>query len=164
MIVRMLVRDRVMRTLFVLAQRPKSVGKKIGRSGSILAPIQDASTPIKSIATPDSRVRSEFIAELRARDTLRTVAITSEGKSHEASLHTAVSSEMLSAIESQDSSVSFWHRDVRIASTCCLKTETDSICAKGQKRPTATSNIEHFTLVTTIVQGEWVLITWSCSF
>jgi hypothetical protein len=105
--VRMLVRARVTKTLLVLAQRASSVGKKMGRSGSKLGPMPDANTPSKSIARPDNLVRSEFIAELRGREKLRMVATISEGKLHESSLHRVVSVEMLRAIASQDSSVSF---------------------------------------------------------
>ena len=68
---------RVMTTLFVRPQRVRRTGKKSGRRGSNPAPRPDARTPTRSMAAPESRVLSEFMAFVRGREIDRTIWIRS---------------------------------------------------------------------------------------
>lgn len=79
--VKMQVLARAMTTLFVRPHRARRTGKKIGRSGSNPAPSPDARTLTRSMATPESRVLSEFMAFVRGRDMDRMMRRRSAVKS-----------------------------------------------------------------------------------
>jgi hypothetical protein len=57
------------------------MGKKMGRSGSNPTPRPDARTLTKSMAAPESRVLSEFMAFVRGREMDRTMGTRSAVKS-----------------------------------------------------------------------------------
>lgn len=63
MIVMMQVRARLMKTLFVRVQSKINVGKNNGSRGSNGFPSSEAAAPIRSIAAPERRVRSDTAAE-----------------------------------------------------------------------------------------------------
>lgn len=73
------LRAREMKTLFDRVHIVSSPGKKRGMRGSKELSRTRASSLKSSMATPDSRVRSELAALLSGRDTGRTFATVSRG-------------------------------------------------------------------------------------
>lgn len=70
---------RVTNTLFDRVHIARRVGKKRGRRGSNDCRNSEERVVIKSIATAESLLRSELMAELSGRDRVRTVSIISRG-------------------------------------------------------------------------------------
>lgn len=106
MIVMMHPRARVIMTLLVREQRVSRVGKYKARRESNPDPNPEATTLIKSMAVPESLVRSEFIALLRGRESDRIVRINSCGKSKPPAVQRVERPAMLRAMASHESSVS----------------------------------------------------------
>lgn len=78
---KMQVLARVMTTLFVRPHRVRRTGKNMGRRGSNPGPSPDARTLTKSMAVPESRVLSEFMAFVKGREIKRMIGIRSAAKS-----------------------------------------------------------------------------------
>lgn len=97
---------RLVKTLLVRPHRPSSVGMKSGTSGSKDDPSPIASADTRSIAVPERRLRSEFIALVKGLDNERIPATMSGAKSHPPLLQRVVRCEMPSAMTFQVSSVS----------------------------------------------------------
>jgi hypothetical protein len=129
MMVNTQVRARVMKTLLVRVHRVRRVGKKRWRRGSnaVSRPVARAVT--RSIAAPDSFVRSEPIALFSGRARLRTAATNSDGNSQAPVSQRDKRVIMAAAIESQDSSVSVWERASFIDSSSYLSVAIESHCA-----------------------------------
>jgi hypothetical protein len=82
--------ERVTTTLFVRLHKVRRTGRKMGTSGSNPDPSPDANTLTSSMAAPDSRVRSEFMAFVRGREMDCMIGMRSMASSKAPLRHTAV--------------------------------------------------------------------------
>ena len=121
MTARIHVRARVIMTLLVRVQRVKSVGKNRDKRGSNSAPRSEANAHSRSIAAPESLLRSEHMALLRGRENVRIDVMSSAEKSQAPFLQRYVKRTMPFAMISHDSSDSTRVKAGRRASTSLLK-------------------------------------------
>lgn len=126
MTARMQDRARVLKTLLVRVHRCKSVGKNRDMRGSNSAPRPEANAHSRSIAAPESLLRSEHMALLIGRETVRINGVSSTEKSQAPFLQRFVKRIMPFAMVSHDSSDSTRAKTGRRASTSCLKVFRES--------------------------------------
>lgn len=93
--VKMHVRARETITLLVRLQSTSNGGKNKDKIGSKSTPKLDAATPTRSMAAPDSLVRSEFIELIMGRENSRIIGINSAGETDASLRHKSARSEML---------------------------------------------------------------------